>query len=695
MKKFFSFLLALTAAVAVNATVVDFDFTSTDELTALGIKLPGVGQGTNLKDSTLVKSGITMTFTPPTGSTPNRIYQGSGANAGKYDLRLYAGGAMILTVAGEDKINEVYFEDVANITNLNVGGAAIEAQKYSSVEGVTTVTFSASGSVTVRKISVKINEEVIPFVCNELDTLTVSDAVDSIHAESPYNSCKHVIVGVLDSIEPSKKTDGTPMTIEESIKQYGNLILWLRDADDPNDSIKAYQVYKGPESEKYVSINELEFAVGDTIYIYSSNEIMDYDDTKAGKHYPEINGGYYYGRIGESPRKVLNFDAMTVEPSIFGDEFEFNLSKEGTTLAVAFGSMTSDVESLVGSYTIPATTLTLEDGSTINLTSGTLEVAIKSMFKDTMNYTVVFVGNSADGKLYYSQFAYKNYIFVGDNTNITAAKAYEIAAALPSGGVTETKYYIYGYYGEYIPGKNNANAWKDENGKRSQTFWMADVPGTTKGSFEVYHGNGFNKAADTAKLGDYVYVKGCVLKNYGGNTPETGESSCQIAKVNVESMPKLLDVKAPEKTIAEAIALGTPLANRAKTPLYYTIKGFVKEITMDEADPTQVRSFTMAETADGEAGFTAYRCRTIEGNSAVNVGDEVSVRGAIKKYQADDAAEAIYEIEGGRMEILHSTALPEALIERSHKQVVKTVEDGQIVIIKNGVRYNLLGGAIR
>jgi hypothetical protein len=225
---------------------------------------------------------------------------------------------------------------------------------------------------------------------------------------------------------------------------------------------------------------------------------------------------------------------------------------------------------------------------------------------------------------------------------------------------------------------------------------MNDIPGTgtKKGCFEGYSLSGFNNAADTAVLDDYVVVKKAQIKNYKGNTPENGNNA-SVGKANILDLPKILDVKAPEKTITEAVALASDDAKLydKKTKLYYTVKGFVKELTMDDDEPTKVKSFTMAETADGEAGFTAYRCRTEDGVE-VNVGDEVTVRGAIKKYTAQ-GADPVYEVEYGRIVIVNSTALPEALIERSHKQVIKTVEDGQIVIIKNGVRYNLLGGAIR
>lgn len=130
-----------------GATTVTFDFTSADELTALGVVLPEAGNGTDISGMALVKDEVTMTATDG-GATTTRVWNSSG----KLDLRVYKdGGSLTLSVPEGNKITKVAFggSDLLNFTS-SVGTYASSEWNGSSQ----TVTFSASGTVKVKTISV-------------------------------------------------------------------------------------------------------------------------------------------------------------------------------------------------------------------------------------------------------------------------------------------------------------------------------------------------------------------------------------------------------------------------------------------------------------------------------------------------------------------------------------------------------------
>lgn len=78
---------------------VTFDFTSADELNALGVTLPAVNGGTNV--TTLTKGDVT--FVAEGGSTKTRVYNSSE----KYDLRAYKGATLTFSAPSGYVISDV------------------------------------------------------------------------------------------------------------------------------------------------------------------------------------------------------------------------------------------------------------------------------------------------------------------------------------------------------------------------------------------------------------------------------------------------------------------------------------------------------------------------------------------------------------------------------------------------------------
>lgn len=130
-----------------GATTVTFDFTSADELTALGVVLPEAGKGTDISEMALVKDEVTMTATD--GSTTTRVWN---STSGDLDLRVYKnGGSLTLSVAEGNHITKVAFtgSDLVNFSS-SVGSYSSSVWTGSSQS----INFSASGTVKVKTISV-------------------------------------------------------------------------------------------------------------------------------------------------------------------------------------------------------------------------------------------------------------------------------------------------------------------------------------------------------------------------------------------------------------------------------------------------------------------------------------------------------------------------------------------------------------
>lgn len=130
-----------------GATTVTFDFTSAEELTALGVDRPDAGNGTDISEMALVKDGVTMTATD--GSTTTRVWN---STSGELDLRVYKnGGSLTLSVAEGNHITKVVFtgSDLVNFSSP-IGSYSSSVWTGSSQS----IKFSASGTVKVKTISV-------------------------------------------------------------------------------------------------------------------------------------------------------------------------------------------------------------------------------------------------------------------------------------------------------------------------------------------------------------------------------------------------------------------------------------------------------------------------------------------------------------------------------------------------------------
>ena len=136
-------------------------------------------------------------------------------------------------------------------------------------------------------------------------------------------------------------------------------------------------------------------------------------------------------------------------------------------------------------------------------------------------------------------------------------------------------------------------------------------------------------------------------------------------------------------TCAEAAALCTSTATDKK----YIIHGYVTEIK--EAYNTQYGniSFWMADTKNGGQVLQAFRAKPVsEVEKNLQVGDYVEVIGTLVLYYSTPEVNAGCSVE--KIEEPGTSAVDNVVI---NKQATKFFENGQLVIMKDGIRYNTQG----
>lgn len=136
-------------------------------------------------------------------------------------------------------------------------------------------------------------------------------------------------------------------------------------------------------------------------------------------------------------------------------------------------------------------------------------------------------------------------------------------------------------------------------------------------------------------------------------------------------------------TCAEAAALCTSTATDKK----YIIHGYVTEIK--ETYNTQYGniSFWMADTKNGGQVLQAFRAKPVsEVEKNLQVGDYVEVIGTLILYYSTPEVNAGCSVE--KIEEPGTSSVDNVVI---NKQATKFFENGQLVIMKDGIRYNAQG----
>lgn len=158
MKKILLSLAVLLTAMngfAEDKTVV-IDFTSADEITALGITTPANGAGSNI-EAAIVKDGVTITNANGEATNPTRMW---ATNSGVLDLRIYKGAS--LTVAcPEGQVIKTMTWTTANTVALSSDTGTATSAAWMGEANTVVLTCTSNTRINVLTVTYGVHEEPI------------------------------------------------------------------------------------------------------------------------------------------------------------------------------------------------------------------------------------------------------------------------------------------------------------------------------------------------------------------------------------------------------------------------------------------------------------------------------------------------------------------------------------------------------
>lgn len=201
----------------------------------------------------------------------------------------------------------------------------------------------------------------------------------------------------------------------------------------------------------------------------------------------------------------------------------------------------------------------------------------------------------------------------------------------------------------------------------------------------------YNCTSDETEFGkgDSVVVIG-KLYNYGGVIEISNGRIELIEKSKEEIVINVVNV-------AGAVAAVMAMEKGATSDDLYAVTGYVDSIATAYSEQYGNISFFMTDDmANPTYNFEAYRVKvTAEQAALLTIGRQVTVTAALQHYyKAADPDKELPEIDlaetvaGGTIEIFYGEGIENTADET---KALKRIEDGQVVIIRNGVRYNALG----
>ena len=214
----------------------------------------------------------------------------------------------------------------------------------------------------------------------------------------------------------------------------------------------------------------------------------------------------------------------------------------------------------------------------------------------------------------------------------------------------------------------------------------------------------------------YCLENGKTLQAYNANMQDTlcevGDTVKVLGKITLYAAKNQVEFEGPkawvvgkqapktieEVTVAQAIEIGQALGQGSATKEKYTIIGYVDSIAVAYSEQYNNISFFMTDDmAEPTYNFQAYRVGCTAAQAAmIFVGRKVAVTATIKNFHKDatDTEEEVnlIEADGGILEIIPG----EGIINVSNsEQAIKRIENGQVIILRNGVRYNALGAEVK
>ena len=257
--------------------------------------------------------------------------------------------------------------------------------------------------------------------------------------------------------------------------------------------------------------------------------------------------------------------------------------------------------------------------------------------------------------------------------DVSVCEALEEGASLNAGDVTTDIFRVHGR----IRGTVEVNTYGQS------TFEMA----CEESIFKAYLCKG---PADVEfGKGDSVVVVG-KLYNYNG--------TIEISNGTIELVEKGSgEEEIREVSVEYATIMVMDMPNGATTADRYAVTGYIDSIQTVYSEQYSNISFFMTDNmANPKYDFLAYRVKcTADEAALLTVGRKVKVTATLQHFykEADGVVTNMAEtVAGGTVEIIYGEGIENTF---DNAKAVKTIENGQVVIIRNGVKYNVIGAEMK
>ena len=263
-----------------------------------------------------------------------------------------------------------------------------------------------------------------------------------------------------------------------------------------------------------------------------------------------------------------------------------------------------------------------------------------------------------------------------DTIDVNVCDALEIGATLADKDYSDDVFRVFGR----LKGQDQVN----NNGQH--TFEMA----CGEEIFKPYNCIG-EEGLELGK-GDSVKVIG-KLYNYGG--------VIEISNGRVELIEKSGQEEViHEVNVAEAVAVAMALENGKTTEDRYAVTGYVDSIAIAFSEDYKNISFFMCDDiANPTYDFEAFRVSCTADEAAKLVaGTKVTVTAALQHYYKAAEGEKpeinlAETVAGGELKFVGEEGIED--VNGASEKAVKSIENGQVVIIRNGVRFNVIGVEVK
>lgn len=151
---------------------VTFDFTSADEITALGLAIPENGTGTNI-EAALAKDGVTIANDNGEASNPTRMW---ATKSGVLDLRVYAGATLTVSCP-TDKFIKLMAWTTENAVAFDANSGTATSTAWTGEAASVELSCTANTRINVLTVTYGDHEEEIETDPNE-KTATFDFTVD-------------------------------------------------------------------------------------------------------------------------------------------------------------------------------------------------------------------------------------------------------------------------------------------------------------------------------------------------------------------------------------------------------------------------------------------------------------------------------------------------------------------------------------